>query len=307
MKTWNGDLRLGGLRRFAIAISVLNIFGHTLLGFEQSWLHPFASLATAYSTELGLEWLESRSQGRAPRYQGGFRKLVDFLLSAHISGLAVAMLTFPDGNYAPTMFAAAVAIASKFFFRAPVEGRSRHFLNPSNFGITVTLLLFPHVGLAPPYQFTEGMLGAGDWVLPAAIICTGSFLNTRFTQRMPLIAGWLGGFVLQATVRSLMNGTPWTAGLGPMTGVAFILYTFYMVSDPGTTPGRPKMQALFGLGVAVAYGLFVQAHIVYDLFLSLTTVCMLRGGYHHLLALLARRAEPAPVAAAASLGGEPRP
>ena len=30
------DLRLPALRRFAIAISVLNIFGHAVLGFEQS-------------------------------------------------------------------------------------------------------------------------------------------------------------------------------------------------------------------------------------------------------------------------------
>jgi hypothetical protein len=29
--------RLGGLRRFAVAITVLNILGHAFFGFEQSW------------------------------------------------------------------------------------------------------------------------------------------------------------------------------------------------------------------------------------------------------------------------------
>jgi hypothetical protein len=41
---WYQAKRLGGLWRFAVAITVLNIFGHTLLGFEQAWLHPSSRL-----------------------------------------------------------------------------------------------------------------------------------------------------------------------------------------------------------------------------------------------------------------------
>ncbi|NEQ87997.1 MAG: enediyne biosynthesis protein UnbU, partial [Moorea sp. SIO2I5] len=37
---WYQTNRLGGLRRFAIAITVLNLLGHTVLGFEQSWAQP---------------------------------------------------------------------------------------------------------------------------------------------------------------------------------------------------------------------------------------------------------------------------
>ena len=32
------DLRLAALRRFAIAITILNVLGHTVLGFEQAWI-----------------------------------------------------------------------------------------------------------------------------------------------------------------------------------------------------------------------------------------------------------------------------
>jgi hypothetical protein len=46
------DLRLAALRRFAIAITVLNVAGHAFLGFEQSLAQVFASLATAYSVEI---------------------------------------------------------------------------------------------------------------------------------------------------------------------------------------------------------------------------------------------------------------
>ncbi|HBL25338.1 MAG TPA: enediyne biosynthesis protein UnbU, partial [Acidobacteria bacterium] len=34
------DLRLTALRRFAIAITTLNVLGHTVLGFEQAWATP---------------------------------------------------------------------------------------------------------------------------------------------------------------------------------------------------------------------------------------------------------------------------
>ena len=38
--TANPTNRLGGLRRFAIAIAVLQYFGHTIFGFEQAWIQP---------------------------------------------------------------------------------------------------------------------------------------------------------------------------------------------------------------------------------------------------------------------------
>lgn len=307
MKTWDGSLRLAGLRRFGIAITVLNVLGHTVLGFEQSWAQPLVSLATSYGLELLIEALEAWAQGRAPRFRGGWRQLVDFLLPAHITGLAVAMLMYANEQLWPVAFASSVAIGSKALLRIPVDGKPRHFLNPSNFGITVTLLVFPHIGIAPPYQFTENLFGAGDWVLPAIIVCTGTFLNTRFTRRLPLIAGWLGGFILQASLRSWLADIPLGPALLPMTGVAFVLYTFYMVTDPGTTPQRPSAQVLFGLSVAAVYGLLVGRQVVFDLFFSLTLVCFIRGVLQLVQSLLPRRAAEEQVVPATSAAGEPRP
>jgi Na+-translocating ferredoxin:NAD+ oxidoreductase RnfD subunit len=121
------------------------------------------------------------------------------------------------------------------------------------------------------------MIGIGDWILPAVIVCTGTFLNARFTHRLPLIAAWLGGFVAQAALRSLLFETPFGAALVPMTGVAFILYTFYMVTDPATTPEGRRDQIVFGLSVAAVYGLLMVNHIVFGLFFALTIVCTVRG------------------------------
>ena len=100
----------------------------------------------------------------------------------------------------------------------------------------MTLLLFPSVGIAQPYQFTENLDGLGDWLLPGLIVLSGTFLNTRFTGRMPLILGWVVGFVFQAWARHLVLGAPLSAMLLPLTGMSMLLFTFYMISDPGTTP-----------------------------------------------------------------------
>ena len=277
-ETGNQADRLGGLRRFAVAITVLNILGHIFFGFEQSWAHPVAALISAYSAELLLEFVDARFNRRPLRFLGGGpRKFVDFLLSAHITGLACAMLLYANERLGPVVFASVVAICSKCVLRAPAGNGTRHFFNPSNFGITVTLLVFSWVSVAPPYQFTENMTGVGDWILPAVIVCTGTFLNARFTHRLPLIAAWLGGFVAQAALRSLFLDTPFEAGLVPMTGVAFILYTFYMVTDPATTPRERRDQIVFGLSVAAVYGLLMVAHVVFGLFFALTIVCAIRG------------------------------
>ncbi len=274
---WSAANRLAGLRRFAVAITLLNIVGHTLLGFEQSWAQPLVALATAYSMELLLELLDAWSQRRTPRFIGGVRSLVDFLLSAHITGLAVTMLLYANAQLWPIAFGTAVAIGSKAILRVPVGPGSRHVFNPSNVGITLTLLLFPWVGIAPPYHFTENLSGVGDWIVPGLIVVSGTFINARFTQRLPLIAAWLGGFAVQALFRSVVFGTPVAAAWLPMTGLAFVLYTFYMVTDPATTPSAPRAQVVFGAAVAAVYGLLLVMHVVFGLFFALTIVCALRG------------------------------
>src|SRR5439155_12483680 len=131
---------LGGLRRFAVAITTLNVFGHTVLGFEQPWIVPFVVLATAYALEIAIEAVDARACERRAKFSGGFRPLVDFLLPAHISALAVGMLIYANEHLWVMAFASAVAIASKALFRvrvgvAPPGGaqRTAHFFNPSNF------------------------------------------------------------------------------------------------------------------------------------------------------------------------------
>ena len=280
----SAERRIAALRRFAIGISVLTLIGHVWLGFEQSWAQVVVALATCYGVELALDCADAWSARRPVRFRGGPVALVDFLLPAHITALAVALLLYPGGRLAPIAFAATVAVCSKALFRAPVGNGRRHFFNPSNFGIVVTLLLFPSVSISPPYHFTENVSGAGDWLVPAFVLCTGTFLNFRLTGRIPLIVAWLVAFAAQAIARHLLLGASLEGALVPMTGMAFLLFTFYMVTDPGTTPMRPRNQVVFGAGVALVYGAFLALHVVFTLFFALVIVSTVRGAWLYVAA-----------------------
>jgi hypothetical protein len=153
-------------------------------------------------------------------------------------------------------------------------------MNPSNFGITVTLLVFGSwVSIAPPYEFTENIPDSFRIFVPMVIIAAGTVLNAQLTKKIPLIVGWAGSFVIQALVRHYVWGVALWSALAVMTGVAFVLFTNYMITDPGTTPTSGFSQFMFGSSVGVVYGVLMLFNVVYTLFFAVTIVCLGRGMY----------------------------
>ncbi|NIJ13038.1 hypothetical protein FHU38_003382 [Saccharomonospora amisosensis] len=281
------DKRIKALRRFALSITAFNLVGHLVLGFEQSPITPLLALVVSYATATLFEWLDCWAQHRKPEYLGGAGALVNFLLPPHITALACAMLLYGNASVWPYVLAVVVANASKYLIRLRVKDKLRHVLNPSNTGIVVVLLLFPWVGIAPPYHFTNNVGGAIDWLIPFAILMLGTMLNAKLTGKMPLIVGWVGGFIAQAVLRWLIFDHALVGALLPVTGVAFILFTNYMITDPGTTPVKSRNQLVFGLTTAFVYGTLVLNGVVFGLFFALVITCVLRG-----LVLLAGKLRP---------------
>ncbi|MCU0467704.1 MAG: RnfABCDGE type electron transport complex subunit D [Arcicella sp.] len=284
------DNRVPALIRFASAITVLNLFGHFYLGFEQSVAHWVVALLTAYTLEISFEVLDAKINKRPIAFmKGSFKEFVYFLLPAHISASAVSMLLFTNERIMPVVFATAIAMLSKVLFRVNINGKPRHFLNPSNTGIGAMLLIFPWVGVAPPYQFSEATSGWADWLLVCIFMTLGSLLNAVFTKKIPLILAWVGGFFLQAVIRTTIMDTSTIGALMPMSGIAFLLFTFYMISDPATTPITKKGQIIFGASVAAVYGIMMSLHIVFAMFIALMTVCTARGCYYWLVDVFASK------------------
>src|SRR5262249_7261575 len=121
----NAPDRLGGLRRFAIAITVFNILGHTVFGFEQAWIQPFVSVFTAYVCEIFFELLDCYVQGRKPRFLGGWRNGFVSLFCPHSPAWTRAFFFFANPRLMLVVCASATAIAKKAFLRGPLQkGRS---------------------------------------------------------------------------------------------------------------------------------------------------------------------------------------
>ena len=274
----NPKLRLFALWYFTTLMIVWNVVGHTVLGFEQSWATPLTAISTAILVSMFLDWIDARSNNRELRFTGSLGNFLNFLPACLIPGFACAMLLYANERLWPVIFAVVLSMGSKLVLRAPVgNGHTQHIFNPSNLGVATTLVLFPEVGFAPPYHFTENITGLWDWALPTVVLASGIIIHGLFTGRLPLVGAWIGGFILQGLIRAKMFGTPPFVPLMPMTSAAFIVFTLYMIPDPATTPLKPARQAAFGFSVAMVYALTQMMHIVFGLFFALVTVCAIRG------------------------------
>jgi len=269
-----------GLKISATTATLFALAGHAFLGFEQTLLQMMVALLAGYASSTLFEWVDARANGRPPAFLGrGGKGLLMFLLPAHMSAVTISFLIYVNHHLWVMVFAVVAAIGSKYLFRVTLNGRKRHFMNPSNFGIALTLLLFQWVAVIP-YEYTEGLhgfWGPGDWILPAAVVVLGTNLNVNFTRRMPVIIAFLVTFALQATLRSVVLDTPLLAGFMPMTGLAFLLFSFYMITDPMTAPAKLRNQVIFGASIATVYLALMLLHVVFTLFFAVTLVCAARG------------------------------
>jgi enediyne biosynthesis protein E5 len=292
----NPKMRLFALWYFTALMVVWNVVGHTVLGFEQSWATPLTAIAAAIAASMLLDWIDARASNREVRFAGSLGSFLNFLPACLIPGFACAMLLYANDRLWPVVFAVVLSIGSKLLFRAPVgNGHTQHIFNPSNLGVAATLVLFPEVGFAPPYHFTENVTGFWDLGVPLLVLVSGIVVHALFTGRLPLVAAWVAGFILQGAVRAALAGTPSLVPLMPMTSAAFIIFTLYMIPDPATTPLHHWRQALFGFSVAVVYALTQVLHLVFGLFFALLIVCAIRGVSLHALSMRRRFRSRRPV------------
>ena len=157
--------------------------------------------------------------------------------SALISGLSLCLLV--RTNYALlACLAAVITIAGKFLIRV----RGKHVFNPTNGGIAAMLLLTGHVWVSP-----------GQWGTAASfaflMACAGMLVVTRAARSDVTLAfiACYGGLVLG---RSLYLGEPLTIPLHRLESGAFLLFSFFMISDPKTTPDSRAGRILFAALVA---------------------------------------------------------
>jgi hypothetical protein len=208
-------------------------------------------------------------------------------LSAFITGLGLGLLLRGEG-IALLALAAVLAISSKYVFRV-ADG---HIFNPSNFGVIA--------GLSLPLGAT---VTSGQWgTLPLVMlgIAGAGFLVVRQAHRLWLTGGFAAGLALTTAALSA-GGQP---ALANHLNAAVLLFAFFMITDPRTSPSTPTAQIVFGLSTgalgAVLWSLNVQGGIFWAL-----AVCCAAYGILRVLSPAVPRTSPW-AAFANAPGGRPR-
>lgn len=147
-------------------------------------------------------------------------------LSASISALSVLLLfrspflwTYPVVTF--------MALASKYLIRF----RGQHWLNPTNCGVLAGVLLLP------------GWISSGQWghaaTLPLALAGLGILVLLR-AGRLDGALTFLGVSALLELARIAYYGYPFAVFAHRFHNGALWLFTFYMLTDPRTTPAQRR-------------------------------------------------------------------
>jgi Na+-transporting NADH:ubiquinone oxidoreductase subunit NqrB len=163
--------------------------------------------------------------------------------SALISSLSLCLL-LRTNDLAVAALAAVIAIGSKFILR----WKEKHVFNPTNLALVVVLAS----GL--------GWISPGQWGQVAwfgfLIACLGSLVVTR-AARADVTLAFLTFYIGLLVARAIWLGDPLTIPLHQIESGALLIFSFFMISDPKTTPDSRIGRILFVLIVAIV-ALFVQ-------------------------------------------------
>ncbi len=187
-----------------------------------------AQIALTFATVLATQafWLH-----RLDIKQAGF-------LSALVSCFGLSILIRADNLWAHPLIAFC-AISSKFVLRID----SRHVFNPANLGAIMAAFVIPGAWVSP-----------GQWGQNIALAAWFIALGTIVTQRSRRIdIGWcfLGFYLGLLSLRVFILGQNPMVILHQMESGALLLFAFFMISDPMTTPVNTRARIGYAFLVAL--------------------------------------------------------
>jgi len=163
---------------------------------------------------------------------------------------------------------ATLTIASKFLLRVD----DRHVFNPTNFALVVMMALGTRVWVSP------GQWGTGAFF--AFLLAGVGGLVIHRAARSDVTYAFIGFYAAIVFSRALVLGDPMTIPLHHIQNGAFLLFAFFMISDPKTTPDSRIARIVFALVVALGAGfvhfvLFQPNGLLWSLVLTAPTTPVL--------------------------------
>jgi Na+-transporting NADH:ubiquinone oxidoreductase subunit NqrB len=206
-----------------LALSLLLAYSMTALDFGSAPLPSVIAIASAVLTQIVC----TRLAGQAK---------LD-LRSPLISGLSLSLLLRAD---APWVFAAAgiIAIASKFVLRHA----GKHIWNPAGIAIVAMLFGTNHAWISP------GIWGTEIWF--AALLGLLALIVLTAAARADIALFFLGTHAALLFARAAWLGDPLAIPLHQLETGALLIFAFFMITDPKTTPNARIARFILALGVA---------------------------------------------------------
>jgi hypothetical protein len=244
----------------AAVLVAVQVLGQIALDFDLSIAQILTSLVTCATIEVVVRF----------RREGA----IAWPASALLTGNGVALiLRVPgtehgdwwslDGWY---YFAgvAAFSLATKYLIRH----RGGHVFNPSNIGLVAAFLILGPERIEP-LDFWWGPMSPGLAVATLVIVVGGLAITARLGM-LGMAFGFWATFATSIAVVALaghcMSAT-WR--FGPICGASFwwvlvtspevLIFLFFMITDPKTTPEGRVARVLFGTGVGFASALLAAA------------------------------------------------
>lgn len=228
-------------------ITLILLVGQLTGGILESYWQTALAIITAIVVELVLSRLIT---GKWPH-----------LASAYISGISVGILVRSPAWW-PFALCSALAITSKYVLRV----KDRHLWNPSNFGISILLLIAPFAVSTLSIQW-------GNNLWPMLVIWVLGAIIVYRVKRLHITATYVISFLILGGLRTLLTGHSYLAEIAPITGPMYQLFIFFMITDPKTTVRSSKLaQCVVVFLVAAVEMIFRLMENVHAPYFALFTV-----------------------------------
>lgn len=216
-------------------LATLLTYGLLHLGFDLT----LAQVVVTIGTALGV-------QAACDRWTG--RPVASGAKSALISALSLCLLLRTDVLMLAAL-AATIAVASKFLIRV----RHKHVFNPTNLALVVLLLTSGQAWVSPGQWGSDATL--------AFLFASAGLLVVNRAARADVTIAFMAAYVGLVFARSLWVGEPLTIPVHRLESGAFLLFSFFMISDPKTTPDARAARIAFACVVA-----FIAWYIQFRMF-----------------------------------------
>ena len=227
-----------------------------------SWLLILALTLFAILSELIIVNLSTNHQPLTINYQ------LYIPYSAVITTFGIILMIGWIQWYIPFALTALALLQKKYL----IVGE-KHIFNPSNFAVVLALAMF-----YPKALPIIGQLGHQGYIAIIVTVCLAIFILYRVNRLIIPIVFSFAYIVLEWLVIGHSNPN-WelTHFLTKFYTTSFIVYLFFMLTDPVTTPDNTIKQTIFALLVATALVAldYIYTPRVWNLFLALFFVSAL--------------------------------